>query len=190
MVAFSGATVGGATIGGATVGGATNCGGGAIGGGRTVGSAIGGLIRGWRRCPLLSTGSRSSTSTALDAAAACRRHGLLHGRRRRPLRRSAPLQSPLLDVLSLRSRDQGAPERQWGRSRWVDLRWPVPQGSMAHVGRIGDPAQRKWRALRASACRRAAYTFSRYTVHAGLGSRDLHQCVCLEEQITWVCVLS
>ena len=29
---------------------------------------------------------------------------------------------------------------------------------MAHVGRIGDPAQRKRRALRASACRRAAYT--------------------------------
>ena len=67
----------------------------------------------------------------------------------------------LLDVLSLRSRDRGAPERQWGRSRWVDLRWPVSQGSVAHVGRIRDPAQRKWRALRASACRRAAYTFSR-----------------------------
>ena len=93
----------------------------------------------------------------------------------------------LLDVLSLRSRDRGAPERQWGRSRWVDLRWPVPQGSMAHVGRIGDPAQRKWRALRASACRRAAYTFSRYTVRAGLGSRDLYQCVCLEEWIMWIC---
>jgi len=36
------------------------------------------------------------------------------------------------------------------------------------VGRIGDPAQRKWCALRASACRRAAYTFSPYTVRAGL----------------------
>jgi len=179
MVAVSGARGGGATVGGATVGGATN---------RAARSR-------WRPDGSSGSGRRSGRRRSSSRSRSRRRRRL---RSRIPLspRLPAPSSAETSQVKSTRvesshvesSRVVSSRARvESSRAESSQVKPSAPQGLRAHAGRIGDPAQRTLRALRASACRRAAYTFSRYTVRAGLGSRDLYQCVDLEEWIMWIC---